>query len=90
MAWEAISGNGAFTTFICAEVRFVAMSMHGVGFTLMTKEAGRGRETGVLTSVDPAPVWLQMGVDGFTVRDDMISIGEGRGELKKYHTRNCT
>ena len=68
MAWKAIAGNGAFTSFICAEVGLVAMSMHGVGFTLMTEEAGRGRETGVLTSMDLAPVWLQMGVHEFADR----------------------
>lgn len=90
MAWEAISGNAAFTGFICTEVRFVAMSMHGVGLTLMTKEAGRGRETGVLTCVDLASVWLQMGVHEFAGRDGMVSIGEGRGEVKWDHTRRCT
>jgi hypothetical protein len=68
MAWEAISGNTAFATFIGTEVGFVAMSMHGVGFTLMAEEARSGRETGVLTGNNLAPVGLQMGVDKFAGR----------------------
>jgi hypothetical protein len=79
MAWEAISGNSAFTAFICTEVRFVAMSMHSVGFTLMTKEAGRGREPGVLTSVDFAPVGLQMGIHEFAGKHDVVSRERGGG-----------
>ena len=77
MAWEAISGNTTFAPFICTEVGFVAMSMHSVGFTLMTEEAGRGRETGVLTSNNLAPIWLQMGVHEFAGADNIISIVEG-------------
>jgi hypothetical protein len=58
MAWEAISGDTALTAFIGTKVGFVAVSMHSVGFTLMTEKAGRGRETGVLTSNNLALVWL--------------------------------
>ena len=77
MAWEAISGGTALTAFISTKIGFVAVSMHSVGFTLMTEKACRGRETGVLTSNNLAPVWLQMGVDKFADRDDVVSIGEG-------------
>ena len=78
MAWEAISGNAAVAAFICTEVGFVAVAVHSVGFTLMTEEAGRGREPGVLTCYNLAPVGLQMGVDKFASRDEVVSIGEGR------------
>ena len=77
MAWKAISGGAALAAFIGTKVGFVAVSVHSVGFTLMTKEAGRGREPGVLTSNNLTFVWLQMGVDKFASRDGEISIEGG-------------
>jgi len=90
MAWEAISGYTALTCFIGTKVGFVAVSMHSVGFTLMTEEAGRGRETGVLTSNNLALVWLQMGVDKFAGKNDVVSTGEGIMGNGNDHTRSCT
>lgn len=87
MAWEAISGDTALTMFIGTKIGFVAVAMHSVGFTLMTEKAGRGRETGVLTSNNLALVWLQMGVDKFADRDDVVSIGEGyKGNRKESYS----
>jgi hypothetical protein len=37
MAWEAISRGAALAALICAQVRLVSMSMHGMGLTLMTE-----------------------------------------------------
>ena len=83
MAWEAISGNTTFATFMGTEVGFVTVSMHGVGFTLMAEEARRGRETRVLTGNNLAPVWLQMGVDKFAGRRHYQHCGWGEVELKR-------
>lgn len=74
VAREAISGSTTFTTFICAEIWFVAVPVHCVSFTLMTEEAGSGRETRVLTSNNLAPIWLQMGVDKFAGAVDVVSV----------------
>lgn len=35
LARKSISGNGSFTSFVCAEVRLVAMTMHSMCFTFM-------------------------------------------------------
>jgi len=89
MAWEAISWDSTVTTLIGTDVWFVAMSMHGVGFTLMTKKAGCGREGGVLTTVELAPVWFQMGVHEFTGGNEVVSSDDKEG-IHMDHTRSCT
>jgi hypothetical protein len=90
MAWEAISGYATLAAFVGTKVGLVSVSMHGVGFTLMTKKTGRGRETGVLTKRNLAFVWFQVGVHEFASREDVVSSEGLRGEIKKDHTRSCT
>jgi hypothetical protein len=62
---ESTSGVGALASFIGAEERLVAVTMHGVGLTLMAKKAGRGRKPGILTRLNFASVGLQMGIHKF-------------------------
>lgn len=88
VARKAIPRGAALTALIRAQVWFVAMSMHSVGFTLMPKEAGCGRETRVLTFL--APVGFQMRVHEFANRDDAVSVVDGNREMGKFHTRNYT
>jgi hypothetical protein len=42
VAWKAISRNSSLTTFIGAKEWFVAVSMHGMSFTLVAEKASRG------------------------------------------------
>jgi len=42
VAWEAIPLSASFAIFIGAEERFVAVTMHGMSFTLMAEKAGCG------------------------------------------------
>jgi hypothetical protein len=42
VAWETISRNSSLTTLIGAEVWFVAVSVHGMSFTLVAEQASRG------------------------------------------------
>jgi hypothetical protein len=37
LAWETMSGNGALTSFVGAQIRLLAVAMHGVGLTLMAE-----------------------------------------------------
>lgn len=67
MTWEAIAGNSSLAGIIGTEEGFVAMSMHGVGFTLMAEETGRRREMEVLTGDYLAAIWFEMGVHEFIV-----------------------
>lgn len=57
-AWKASSRNSSLTTLIAAKEGLVAMSMHGMGFTLMAEQASVGGETKPLTGVDLALIWL--------------------------------
>jgi hypothetical protein len=41
VAWEAITSDAALATLIGAKERLVTMSVHCVGFTLMSQKAGR-------------------------------------------------
>jgi hypothetical protein len=66
VAWKAISRNSSLTTFIGAKEWFVAVSMHGMSFTLVAEKASRGWETEILAGVDLALVWLEVGVHEFT------------------------
>jgi hypothetical protein len=88
VARKAIPWGAALTALIRAQVWFVAMSMHSVGFTLMPKEAGCGRETGVLTFL--APVGFQMRVHEFANRDNAVSVVDGDRGMGKFHTRSYT
>lgn len=63
LARESISGNGSLTTFVDAKERLFTVSMESVGLTLVTKEAGSGREAGALTRLSLAAVGLQVRVN---------------------------
>jgi hypothetical protein len=65
------------------------VSVHGMGLTFMAKETGSGRETGVLTGIELATIWLQVRVDKFAVAFQLAS--HLRSEMVDISpTRNCT
>lgn len=68
VAWEAAARNGTVTSLVAAKVRLVAVAVHGVGLTLVSEQAGSGRESGILAGVNLAAVGLQVGVDKFASR----------------------
>ena len=76
VARKAIAGNTAFAALIRTQVWFVAVSMHGMSFALVTKETGRGREARGLTRIDLASIWLQVRVHEFTGKVGVVSISE--------------
>lgn len=55
---KAMTCHGALTALICAEIRLLAVAVHGMSLTLMPEEAGSGRESGVLAALHLAPVGL--------------------------------
>lgn len=67
MAWEPISYDSSFATFICAEEWLVPMAVHSVCLALMAKKASRGRKLEILTGGDLAFVWLEMRVHKFII-----------------------
>jgi hypothetical protein len=77
VAGKAIAQDTSLTTIIGAEEGLVAVSMHGVGLTLMSEETGRGREVEILTGNDLATVWLEMRVHEFTGTGDVVSMETG-------------
>jgi hypothetical protein len=79
MAGKAISCSAALAALIGTQVWFVAVSMHGVGFTLMTKEAGRGREPGVLAGNNLASIRFQVRVHEFAGKNHVVSFLIGQG-----------
>jgi hypothetical protein len=89
MAWEPISYDSSFATFICAEEWLVPMAVHSVCLALMAKKASRGRKLEILTGGDLAFVWLEMRVHKFTGRKDVVSIVKGMGR-RENHTHSCT
>lgn len=83
VAGKAISEDASFTTIIGAKEGLVAVSMHGVGLTLVSEETGRGRKVEVLTSNDLAPVGLEMRIHEFTDANGVVSMDtEAIGEVK--------
>lgn len=65
LSGKAVSWLRALASFIGAQVWLLAMSMHGVGLTLMAEQASSRRETGILASLNLAAVGLQMGIHKF-------------------------
>jgi hypothetical protein len=63
---EAITRNPTFTTFKGAKIRFLPVSVHGMGLAFMSKETSSRRETGILTGMDLATIRLKVRVDEFT------------------------
>lgn len=62
---EAVAGDRPFTALICAQIGLLTMTVHGVRLTLMTQEAGSGREASILAALNLAAVGLEVGVDKF-------------------------
>jgi hypothetical protein len=60
-----MAGNGALTAFIGAQIRLLAVTMHGVGLTLMSQEAGSRRKPGILATLNLAAVRLEVRVHKF-------------------------
>lgn len=67
LAGESVSGERALTSFIGAQVWLLTVAVHGMGLTLMTKEASSGREPGILAALNLAPVWLEVGIHKLAV-----------------------
>lgn len=65
LARESISGNGTVTSVICAKVRLVAVTMHRMGFPLMSEEASSRRESSILAGLNLASVRFQVRVNKF-------------------------
>jgi hypothetical protein len=86
VAWKAISCHATFAALICTQVGFVAMPVHSMSFTLVTKEAGRGREPGGLASNDFASIGFQVGVHEFAEGEGVVSVlkVDGRGREGSY------
>lgn len=68
LPWKSASGDGALAAFIGAEEGLVAVTMHGVGLTLMAEKTSCGGKPGVLTRLNLASIWLEMGVHKFAAR----------------------
>jgi hypothetical protein len=70
-AGESISGNGTVASFKEAEMRVVSMAMESMSFALVTEEACVGRELqlGIHAGGHLATVWLQVGIQIFTIED---------------------
>jgi hypothetical protein len=62
---KSISRNGSVTVICSTEEWLFAVSVHGMGLALMAKKASSWREACVSTSLDLAPVGLQVGIDTF-------------------------
>lgn len=64
------------------------MAMHGVGFTLMSKEAGSRGKAGVFARIDLASVGLQVGVHEFA--EIWVKEAKPKNESQGELTRSCT
>lgn len=58
VAGESAARDGTVTSLVGAKVGLVSMPMHGMGLTLMSKEAGGRGKAGVLARIDLASVGL--------------------------------
>lgn len=83
--WETIAGLAAITTGVKAKMWPVTMAVHAVRFTLVTEQAGCGRELLLGAGLNLATEWLQVRVNELAVHtyqsaprsqeDDMRDIG---------------
>jgi hypothetical protein len=90
VAWKAIYCHATFAALIRTQVWFVAMPVHSMSFTFVTKEACRGREPGGLASNDFASIGFQVGVHEFAGGDGVVSVLKMTAGVEKVRTRNCT
>jgi hypothetical protein len=59
---ETMASVGALTALVGAQIRLLAVSVHGVGLTLMPEETGGRREPGILATLNLAAVRLEVGI----------------------------
>lgn len=83
VTWESITLSGTLTALESAVERFVAVSVHGMSFTLVAEQTSRRREMEGLASCDLAAIWLEMGVDEFAVRLRLVKMREREREREK-------
>lgn len=83
LAGEAVARLGALASLIGAQVRLLAMAVHGMCLALMTEQAGSRGKAGVLASLNLAAVGLQVRVDELAVGWSMLWSSE-RGHRKTY------
>lgn len=91
---EPVTGEGAFTAFIEAQIRLLAMAVHGVGLTLMPKEAGSRGEPSILATLNLAAVGLEMRVHKLAAVSKLYLVSadsQGYAEVdQSSRTRSCT
>jgi hypothetical protein len=68
LAGESVARHGTVAAVVRAQEGLVTVAVHGVGLTLVAKEARRGREPGVLAGLVLAPVGLEVRVDELAVK----------------------
>ena len=71
--WEAIARDTTVATRIVAQMWPLTVSVHSVCFSFMSKEAGGGRELLLGTGLDLAPERLQVRIDVFAARTQVVS-----------------
>lgn len=64
---KAMARDGALAALVGAQIRLLAMSVHGVGLTLMSEKAGGRRKAGVLAALNLAAVRLEVGIHELAV-----------------------
>jgi hypothetical protein len=67
---ESKSRNGSVASLKQAQVSVISVTVESMGFTLVTEQAGIRRKMQILSRAcsNLTPVWLQVGVQVFTVR----------------------
>lgn len=62
---EAVPGDAALASCVCAQKGLVAMSMHSMRFTLVSQETSGGRKPSAFARGHSASIRLQMRVHKF-------------------------
>jgi len=75
---ETVAGDRALATRVCAEIRLLAMAVHGMGLTLMAQKAGSRGEPGVLATLNLAAVRLEVRIYKLTVTGETWSADENQ------------
>lgn len=84
VSWKSVPRDSAIATFVGAQIWFVAMTMHGVGLTLMAEKTGSGGKPGIGTGLILAPVRFQMGIHKFAGRFQPRLVGlKEKGGMEK-------
>lgn len=67
-AGKAVPSNGSVAVLILAQIRLLSVSMHPVGFPLMTQQAGCRRKWHGTTGTNLASIGLQVRIQVFAGR----------------------